>query len=69
VKTLLIGLAALGVTVALVSLPSLSQQERSGREMCEEVQIELELSVEAGLTDQYNAERVAERCFDLFAND
>lgn len=50
----------------ITSAPSSSDEVRSGLELCAELTREVNLSVEAGLLTQGEADRISSRCFDLY---
>ena len=69
----LMALTFVAVTTSLVSLRSLSsaqpnEPDRTGRELCREVQIELDISVEQGLLTEEDAGAIVGRCYRYYVN-
>jgi len=44
-----------------------AQAARTDYELCQEVEVELQIAVEQGMITEQEARRITDRCFDLFA--
>lgn len=58
---------ASAVLITVGSVLSLDlKADRDDTQMCQEVQAELQIQVDAGMRSQESADATAQRCFDLF---
>ena len=60
-------------TTSLLSIKSLSsaqpdEPDRTGKSLCQEVQLELDISVEQGLLTREDADAIAGRCYRYYVN-
>jgi len=61
------------ITTSVLSVGSLSstqqtESEISGEDLCKEVQVELDISVEDGILTQKDADAIVGRCYRYYAN-
>jgi hypothetical protein len=65
---LLLALAVMNGISPEAVLANVSEPNRSGSELCEEVEYEINLSVTDGLLPREEANKIIKRCYEIYGN-